>query len=189
MRLSRSGPGTPGENRIPRSNPVTLPARASQSPHATDRNERSFSRYACVHRPGVEARWHKLPVRHHGTDPQAEHAQLLLLPWPLRVRESDFRAVEGSVQRLAKEPFGFFEFAPEERLDLDLVDRMLVSRPEKRSAASMSSCCRRAPSTKSELDALEALLDRHGVGSTCKPGSAGAHRDRAASGAIRCISA
>src|SRR5262249_27348441 len=76
----------------------------------------SFSRYVCLHRPGLETRWHKVPIRYRGTDPQAEHAQLLLLPWPLRVRESDFRAVEGSVQRLAKEPFGFFEFAPEERL-------------------------------------------------------------------------
>lgn len=32
---------------------------------------------------------------------------VLLLPWPMRVRASDFRPVEGS--RLAKEPFGFFE--------------------------------------------------------------------------------
>ena len=108
----------------------------------------SFSRYACVYRPGLETRWHKLPARHRGTDPQAEHAQLLLLPWPLRVRESDFRAVEGSVQRLAKEPFGFFEFAPEERLDLDLVDRMLARGARRGRHASMSSCCRRAPSRK-----------------------------------------
>ena len=52
---------------------------------------------------------------------------LLLLPWPLRVRESDFRPVDRSVQRLAKEPFGFFEFAPTEGLDLDLLDRVLVA--------------------------------------------------------------
>ena len=37
---------------------------------------------------------------------------MLLLPWPLQVRASDFRPVEGSVQRSANEPFGFFEFAP-----------------------------------------------------------------------------
>src|SRR5215467_12878658 len=75
---------------------------------------RSFSRYACVQGPGVEARWHKVPVRRSGTEFQARHANLLLLPWPLRVRESDFRRVEGSVQRFAKEPFGFFEFSPSE---------------------------------------------------------------------------
>jgi len=37
---------------------------------------------------------------------------VLLLPWPLRVRESDFHPVEGSVRRLTSEPFGYFEFAP-----------------------------------------------------------------------------
>jgi hypothetical protein len=71
----------------------------------------SFSRYACVHRSGAEVRWSKIPARHCGTDPQAEYANVLLLPWPLRVRESDFHPVEGSVRRLTNEPFGYFEFA------------------------------------------------------------------------------
>ena len=34
----------------------------------------SFSRYACVTVRALETRWHKLPARHRGTDPQAEHA-------------------------------------------------------------------------------------------------------------------
>jgi hypothetical protein len=58
-----------------------------------------------VHGPGVEARWHKIPGRRPGPDPHAQDANFLLLPWPLRVRESDFRAVEGSVRSLAKEAF------------------------------------------------------------------------------------
>jgi hypothetical protein len=122
----------------------------------------AFSRYACVYRPGLETRWHKLPARHRGTDPQAEHAQLLLLPWPLRVRESDFAAVEGTVQRLAKEPFGFFEFAPEERLDLDLVDRMLVAARDEVGRVDVVLLPESAVE-EGELDALEALLDHHGV--------------------------
>ncbi len=122
----------------------------------------SFSRYACVYRPGLETRWHKMPARHRGTDPQAEHAQLLLLPWPLKVRESDFRAVENSVQRLAKEPFGFFEFAPEEPLDLDLVDRLLVAARGEVGTVDVVLLPESAIE-ESELDALEALLGRHGV--------------------------
>ena len=122
----------------------------------------AFSRYACVYRPSLEVRWHKLPARHRGTDPQAEHAKMLLLPWPLRVRESDFRAVEGSVQRLAKEPFGLFEFAPEERLDLDLVDRMLIAARDEVGRVDVVLLPESAVE-ESELDALEALLDRHGV--------------------------
>jgi hypothetical protein len=87
----------------------------------------SFSRYACVHRPGAEVRWSKIPARHRGTNPQAEYANVLLLPWPLRVRESDFHPVEGSVRRLTTEPFGYFEFAPAEGLDLDLVHRTVLA--------------------------------------------------------------
>jgi hypothetical protein len=123
---------------------------------------RSFSRYACVHGPGVEAKWHKVPVRRSGTEPQVRHANLLLLPWPLRVRESDFRPVEGSVQRLAKEPFGFFEFAPSERLDLDLVSRMIVAARDEVDSVD----CVLLPESavdESDIDDLEALLDRYGV--------------------------
>jgi hypothetical protein len=87
----------------------------------------AFSRYACAQGAGLEASWHKLPARHIGTDPRAEYVNLLLLPWPLRVRESDFRPLPGSVQRLERDPFGFFEFAPAEPLDLDLVERVLIA--------------------------------------------------------------
>ena len=80
-----------------------------------------------MQQPGLDTRWHKLPARHPGTDSRAEHVNLLMLPWPLRVRESDFRPVNGSVSRLSKEPFGLFEFVPSETLDLDLVDRTLVA--------------------------------------------------------------
>jgi hypothetical protein len=108
---------------------------------------RSFSRYACVQGPNVEVRWHKVPVRRVGTDPRARHANLLLLPWPLRVRELDFHPLEGSVHNLDKEPFGFFEFAPSDKLDLDLVSRLIVAARE-RSTASMSCCYRKVRSTK-----------------------------------------
>jgi hypothetical protein len=73
---------------------------------------RSFSRYISVHHSSVETRWHKIPARRRGTDTQARRANALLLPWPLQVRASDFRAIEGSVQGSDEEPFGFFEFAP-----------------------------------------------------------------------------
>src|SRR5205807_1167341 len=87
----------------------------------------AFSRYACVQRPGIEARWHKMPARHRGTDLRSEHATLLLLPWPLEVNASDFRPIEGSIERQSKDPFGFFEFAPAQGLDLDLLDRVLMA--------------------------------------------------------------
>jgi hypothetical protein len=122
----------------------------------------SFARYACVEGSGLEARWHKLPARHPGTDPQAQFVNFLLLPWPLRVRESDFRPVEESVQRLEREPFGFFEFAPSERLDLDLLDRVLTAARDEVDGVDVVMLPETAVDA-SEIDELEAVLDRHGV--------------------------
>jgi hypothetical protein len=122
----------------------------------------AFSRYACVTGAGLEASWHKLPARHVGTDPVAEHVNLLLLPWPLRVRESDFRAVEGSVQRLEHDPFGFFEFAPAERLDLDLVERVLTAALEEVDNVDVV-MLPEAAIDESEIADLEAVLERYGV--------------------------
>ena len=122
----------------------------------------AFSRYACVQRPGIEARWHKMPARHRGTDLRSEYATLLLLPWPLEVNASDFRPVEGSVQRPSKDPFGFFEFAPGQGLDLDLLDHVLVA--ARREAGSVDVVCLPESAVQEgEIDELEALLHDHGV--------------------------
>jgi hypothetical protein len=123
----------------------------------------SFSRYACVQGPGIGARWHKMPIRHRGTDLSSEYSRLLLLPWPLRVREFDFHPV-GSLQRLATEPVGFFEFAPAEGLDLDLLDRVLVAAREEAESVDVVVLPESAVD-EADIDDLEALLDRHGVGS------------------------
>jgi hypothetical protein len=125
-------------------------------------SSRALSRYACVHGPGVEACWHKVPGRRQGTDPRAQGANFLLLPWPRRVRESDFRPVEGSVRSLVKEPFGFFEFVPSEGLDLDLVDRMLIAAKDEVDNVDVV-CLPESAVDESEIDELEALLHRHGV--------------------------
>ena len=122
----------------------------------------AFSRYACVQRPGIEARWHKMPARHRGTDLRSEYATLLLLPWPLEVKASDFRPVEGSVQRLSKDPFGFFEFAPEEGLDLDLLDRVLVAARQEAGSVDVVFLPESAVE-EGEIGELEALLYEHGV--------------------------
>jgi hypothetical protein len=121
-----------------------------------------FSRYACVQGPGIAARWHKMPARHRGKDVTSEYATMLLLPWPMRVRASDFRPLKGSVQRLAKEPFGFFEFAPAEGLDLDLLDRVLVAAREEVNSVDVVLLPESAVDD-ADIDALESVLGRHGV--------------------------
>jgi hypothetical protein len=123
---------------------------------------RSLSRYASLHSPGVEVRWHKVPARRPGMQPRDMGVNALLLPWPMRVRESDFRSVPGSVQQLAKEPFGFFEFAPSEGLDLDLVDRMLVAARDEVDTVNVVVLPESAVDCD-EIDDLEALLACHDV--------------------------
>jgi hypothetical protein len=123
---------------------------------------RSLARYASVHRPGVEVRWHKVPGRHPGSQPHDKGVNRLLLPWPLRIRESDFRPIPGSVNSLAKEPFGFFEFVPAEGLDLDLVDRMLVAAHDEVDQVTVVVLPESAVDD-SEVDELEAVLSHHGV--------------------------
>jgi hypothetical protein len=122
----------------------------------------AFSRYACVQGPGIKACWHKMPARHRGTDLRSEYATLLLLPWPLEVNASDFRPVAGGVQRPSKDPFGFFEFAPAQGLDLDLLDRVLVA--ARKEAGSLDVVCLPESAVEEgEIDELEALLHDHGV--------------------------
>jgi hypothetical protein len=71
---------------------------------------RSLSRYVCVRDAAVDVNWHRVPVRSGGVAQPG--ANVLLLPWPLRVRERDFRPRPGSVRRTEDEPFGFFTFTP-----------------------------------------------------------------------------
>ena len=123
---------------------------------------RSLARYASVHGPGVEVRWHKVLGRRPGVKPHDKGVNRLLLPWPLRVKESDFRPIEGSVQNLSHEPFGFFEFAPSEGLEFDLVDRMLVAANDEVGQVNVVVLPESAVD-HSEIDELEALLSHHGV--------------------------
>jgi len=87
---------------------------------------------------------------------------LLLLPWPLRVREADFRPLEGPGQWLSREPFGFFEFAPSERLDLDLVRQIILAAKDEVDSVDVVILPESAID-ETEVDILETLLDSHGV--------------------------
>jgi hypothetical protein len=122
----------------------------------------ALARYACVVEPSVDVRWHKLPTRRRGLDPQSDHVNILLLPWPLRIRETDFQPLEGSVRRRESEPFGLFAFTPAERLDLDLLDRTLRAARDEVDSVDVVYMPEAAVDVD-EVDGLEAVLDRHGV--------------------------
>jgi hypothetical protein len=70
--------------------------------------------------------------------------------------------LEGSVHRPGKEPFGFFEFVPSEKLDLGLVSRLIVAALDETDSVDVVVLPESAVD-ESEIDELEALLDSHGV--------------------------
>jgi hypothetical protein len=146
-------------SRVPSQALRVLP-KVRTAPHGT--SPRVLSRYVGVHPPGVETRWHKVPTRRPGTEPQVQHANFLLLPWPLRVRASDFHPVEGSVRSLTNEPYGFFEFAPSEGLDLELMDRTLVAARDEVDNVDVVVMPENAVD-ESEIEGVEAILASHHV--------------------------
>jgi hypothetical protein len=123
---------------------------------------RALSRYAAVTGPGVAARWHDAPSHRPGPDRDRGGINLLLLPWPLHVLESDFHPVTGPLHELAGDPFGFFEFEPAERLDLDLVERVLAAADDEAETVDVVVLPESAID-HDEIAGLEAVLGRHGV--------------------------
>ncbi|MFL6097104.1 MAG: hypothetical protein ACJ71Y_16765, partial [Blastococcus sp.] len=122
---------------------------------------RSLSRYLCLRGASVDVAWHKAPARRSGTGQQ--QANVLLLPWPLRVRQRDFRPMQGTVRRAENEPFGTFSFDPAEPFDLDLVERVLIGALDE--VDGVDAVILPESSVPAEdLQPLEALLTRYGVG-------------------------
>jgi hypothetical protein len=124
---------------------------------------RSLSRYSCTTTDGIPAVWHRAPLHLRAAGPALAHANVLLLPWPLRVHDSDFVPVPASVHRPEREPFGFFTYEPSEVVDLDLVDRLLdaaLAEVGRVDAVVLPEGVLAEP----EVAPLEAVLGRRGVG-------------------------
>ena len=123
---------------------------------------RSLSRYTSTTNGGIPVVWHRAPIRRQGTAPTARQANVLLLPWPLRIRESDFVPVPGSVRRPEREPFGFFHYAPSQPLDVELVDRLLTSARDEVDGVDVV-VLPEGGLNEEEVVALETVLARHQV--------------------------
>jgi hypothetical protein len=123
---------------------------------------RSLSRYTSTTSGGIPTVWHRAPLQRAGTDPSARRANVLLLPWPLRIRESDFVPVPGSVRRPEREPFGFFNYVPSEPLDLGLVDRLLEAARDEVDAVDVV-VMPEAALAATEVPAMETVLAKHRV--------------------------
>jgi hypothetical protein len=84
---------------------------------------RSVSRYLALSYEPLDIRW-----RHAGTAERSSRRtyNIVLVPWPLSVAAHDFRPVPPDLLgNMDSSRFGFFEFAPDCSLDLELVAALL----------------------------------------------------------------
>ena len=153
--LARTG----SMSRLPADRVAHLPKSRTTSVGIT---HRSLSRYTSTTTEGIGVVWDRIPAPRPGSGPADGRANVLLLPWPLRIEETDFVPVPGSVRRPTREPFGFFTYEPSEPLDLELVDRLLATALEEAGGVDVvvlpEGCV-----DEQGVEALEAVLARHGV--------------------------
>lgn len=146
-------------SRLPVDRVVHVPKTRTTSVGMT---HRSLARYTSTTTGAIPATWHRAPVQRLRTERRAQQANVLLLPWPLRIRETDFEPVPGSVRRREREPFGFFSYHPSEAMDLSLLDRVLAAARDEVSsvdAVVLPEACLH----ESQVDGFEAVLAEHGV--------------------------
>lgn len=117
---------------------------------------RSLSRYLGLSYEAVDVRWRS--VEPSALDDRRDYA-IVLLPWPLSISASDFREAPASlIANMDRDAFGFFEFAPDATLDVELVGSLLTA-AGRVDAVILPECAVDA----SSIPALEATLAAHDV--------------------------
>ena len=123
---------------------------------------RSLSRHVFVSGPQVDVDWHRTPSLPTDVRPPEAHANGVLLPWPLRVRASDFRPVRYALPHMDTAETRFFTFRPREALDLGLVDGVLRAAIDEAGTVDFVLLPESAI-TPADIAPLEALLTGYGV--------------------------
>jgi hypothetical protein len=90
------------------------------------------------------------------------HENVVMFPWPLRVRATDFRPMDYGLRDMDRSEFGFFEYEPREALDLDLIDRVLSAAADEAGQVDIVGFPE-GMLVPSDIEPLEALLAEHGV--------------------------
>jgi hypothetical protein len=121
---------------------------------------RSISRY--LSRTGPAVRYDVHRVEAPGRDSASTRLNIVLLPWPMQIRSSDFQPLAHSVDERDVEPFGFFRYQPHEPLDIALLDRLLASAAARVDRVDIAVFPESSVSEE-DLPRLEAVLSRHGV--------------------------
>ena len=125
---------------------------------------RSLSRYLALCYESVDVRWHRIEPEIRPRNGAADQTayNLLLLPWPLSVAADDFRPVSGPLDNMDARIFGFFQFAPEQSIDMRLAASVLDAASEGGSAVD-AVLLPEASVEPEDIPGLEVVLENHGV--------------------------
>lgn len=123
---------------------------------------RSLSRFVAVAEPGVQTVWRKLPAYSVTPGHREDHENILLVPWPLRVRASDFSGSVGPLLNMDEEQFGFFDYRPQEPFDVGLLRRLMDAAMDEVGRVGTVMLPEGAV-TPQEIPALEEVLYDHGA--------------------------
>lgn len=90
---------------------------------------RSLSRYLALCYEAVDVRWRRMEAEPLLPRPRERRRKynVLLVPWPLAVKASDFAPVRSPLGNMDSDLFGFFEFAPATPLDVSQVSALLAT--------------------------------------------------------------
>jgi hypothetical protein len=123
---------------------------------------RSLAGHVAVTSPRVAVDWHRVLARPAHVSATDARANVLLLPWPLRIEPDDFQIAPFSLENMDPSSHGFFEYAPSGRTDMQLVDGLLEV-AEAESGTVDIVVLPEAALLPEEVAPLESLLARHGV--------------------------
>jgi hypothetical protein len=134
---------------------------------------RSLSRYLALCYESVDVRWKSVELESGGR----RDYNIVLLPWPLSVRGSDFRpAGPGPLENMDADLFGFFEFAPRVSLNCALLASVLQAARERVGIVD-AVVLPEGAACVADIEALQRALDRFGVNlfitGVRQPGKAG----------------
>jgi hypothetical protein len=122
----------------------------------------SLCHHVFVTGPQVDVEWNRILTRPTKVSFPEQHANVLLFPWPLRVRARDFHPVPYKLPQMDPMEVGFFTFEPNEQLDLDLVEGVLRAAIDEAGTVDIVAFPESAL-TPSDIAPLETLLSRYGA--------------------------
>ncbi|HSL65124.1 MAG TPA: hypothetical protein VK874_10750 [Gaiellaceae bacterium] len=121
---------------------------------------RSLSRYLALCYESVDVRWRSIEP---APPPDRADYTIVLVPWPLSLRGSDFRPARPDVlENMDLERFGFFEFAPDARVDLELLGSLLAVAVDEAGRVDAVVFPEDAVAAD-EVEGVERTLDEHGA--------------------------